>query len=369
MRYLISGGGTGGHIYPALAIADEIKKRDKNAEILYVGTEEGLEAELVPKAGFKFETVRVEGLPRKINKDFFISLKELISGLGKSRKIIKQFKPDIVIGTGGYVSGPIVLIGSLMGKKSMIHEQNAYPGITNKILGRFVNTIAVTFEEAIAYFKRKDKIIVTGNPIRNEIINVDIEKAYTKFNFDENKKIILSFGGSGGQLKLNDAILDVISNNKLDNIQWLHITGKRLHKDFNDKLKKSEITLPDNIRILEYLYDMPEAMNISDLIIASSGAITLAEISAIGAPSILVPKGYTAENHQEFNARAVEKAGASIVILENEINGEILKNNIDKILNDDYLLGEMKINSKKLGKLDATERIVDKVFELINFLK
>lgn len=365
MKYLISGGGTGGHIYPALAIANEIKKRDKNAEIIYIGTKDGLEAELVPKAGFRFETVRVMGLPRKINKEFFKALKELVVGMNESRKIIKTFKPDIVIGTGGYVSGPIVLLGSLMGKKTLIHEQNAYPGITNKILGRFVDMIAVTFEEAIKYFKKKDKIIVTGNPIRSEIYNIDKTEAYKKLDLDPSKKVILSFGGSGGQLKLNDAILDLFVSENLDNIQWLHITGKRLYDDFNKKLERYENKISANIKILPYLYEMPEAMNIADIIIASSGAITLAEISAIGAASILVPKSYTAENHQEYNARAFEKAKASVVILEKELNKDNLKTNIDNILYNDKVLKEMKTNSKKMGNTKATSLIVDKVFDLI----
>lgn len=366
MKYLISGGGTGGHIYPALAIANEIKKRDKDAEILYIGTKNGLEAELVPKAGFNFETVRVMGLSRKIDKEFFIALKELFIGLKESRKIIKQFNPDIVIGTGGYVSGPIVLLGSLMGKKTLIHEQNAYPGITNKILGRFVDIIAVTFEEALSYFKKKDKIIVTGNPIRSEMLNIDKNEAYEKLNLDSNKKVILSFGGSGGQLKLNDAILDLFINENLDDVQWLHITGKRLYDDFNKKLEGYENKISENIKILPYLYEMPEAMNVADIIIASSGAITLAEISAIGAASILVPKSYTAENHQEYNARAFEKSKASVVILEKELNKDNLKSNIDNILYNDKVLKEMKENSKKMGNTKATSLIVDKVFDLID---
>ncbi len=180
MKYLISGGGTGGHIYPALAIAKEIKLNDKNANILYVGTKSGLEAELVPKEGFDFKTIRVKGMPRKLNKDSFVALKELFNGLRDSNKILKDFKPDIVIGTGGYVSGPIVYKAKKNKIPAIIHEQNAFPGITNKILSRYVDKVAITFQESTRYFKYPEKVVLTGNPIRMEILNIDKEKAYKR---------------------------------------------------------------------------------------------------------------------------------------------------------------------------------------------
>lgn len=199
MKYLISGGGTGGHIYPALAILNEIKLNDKDADILYVGTKEGLESKLIPKEGINFKAIRVTGIPRRINKDSFIALRELLHGLKESDKIIKKFKPDIVIGTGGYVCGPVVYKAHRNKIPTLIHEQNAFPGITNKILSRFVDRVAVTFEESVKYFKHPDRVIKTGNPIRREILNVDKKKAYKKLDLSPNKPIILCFGGSGGQ--------------------------------------------------------------------------------------------------------------------------------------------------------------------------
>lgn len=364
MKYVLTGGGTGGHIYPALAIAKEIQRQDKDAEILYIGTEKGLEADLVPKAGLKFKTVRVKGLPRKINKDFFKSIWELLNGLREANRIIKDFKPDYVIGTGGYVSGPVVLMGVKNKAKTLIHEQNAYPGLTNKILARFVDRVAVTFEDSVEYFKKQEKIIVTGNPIRSEILTIEKEEAYKKLNIGKDKPLVLSFGGSGGQYRLNNAIIDILKKEKIEDFQLIHVTGKRLHEDFMSKLEDKSVLDNKNIHILSYLHDMPEALNIADLVIASSGAITLAEISAIGLASILIPKSYTAENHQEYNARAFEDAGASKIILEKDLEADLLYRNIVEIIDDRSKLDDMADRSRKLGNTKATEDIVRNIMNL-----
>lgn len=359
MRYLITGGGTGGHIYPALAIANKIKNTDKDAKILYVGTEKGLESELVPKEGFDFKTIRVKGMPRRINKESFLAAKELLYGINDSKKIIKEFKPDIVIGTGGYVCGPIVYIAAKKKIKTMIHEQNAFPGITNKILSRYVDLVAVTFDEAKRYFKYPDKVINTGNPIRKEITNVNKEEAYSLLGIDKSIPFILSFGGSGGQKKLNDSIYFLIKEGlKNNDIQIIHVTGKRFYDEFMDKLESDNIILNEKIKVIPYLYEIPEALNIASIVVASSGAITLAEISAIGVPSILIPKAYTAENHQEFNARAFEDKGASIVILEKDLVDMKLNDTIYSLIKDKNKLSQMAIESKKLGKINASEKII-----------
>ncbi len=363
MKYLITGGGTGGHIYPALAIANEIKRKDLSSEILYVGTEKGLEAELVPKEGFKFKTIRVKGMPRKINKESFIALMELLHGLNDAKKIIKEFKPDVVIGTGGYVCGPVVYMAKKMNIPALIHEQNAFPGITNKILSRYVDKVAVTFDEAKKYFKYPDRVVNTGNPIRKEILEIDKEKAYKALDIDKDIPFILSFGGSGGQKKLNDAMYYFIKEaTEKEDVQIIHVTGKRFYDEFMSQLKKDNIDLNKNIRIFPYFYQIPEAVNIASLVITSSGAITLAEISAVGVPSILIPKSYTAENHQEYNARAFENKGASILVLEKDIKEDVLSGIIYSVVKDKKRLVQMASHSKELGKTDASERIV----ELIN---
>lgn len=365
MKYLISGGGTGGHIYPALAIASEIKAQYPESEILYIGTKNGLEAELVPKAGFKFETIRVKGMPRRLNKSSFIALRELLYGLKESRQIIKNFKPDVVIGTGGYVCGPVVYQAHKLKIPTLIHEQNAFPGITNKILSRFVDKICLTFEDAKAYFKHPEKVSITGNPIRKEILETNKSMAYEKLKINSEKPFILSFGGSGGQKKLNECFYDIIKKYKpSDNIQIIHVTGTRFYDSFMERLKSDNIIVDPNIRIIPYFYEIPEALNIVDLIVTSAGAITLAEISAVGVASILIPKAYTAENHQEYNARTFEKSGASLVILEKDLTNQSLKDAIYSIINNKEKLRKMSTNSKSLGKIDASALIVAEINKL-----
>lgn len=365
MKYLITGGGTGGHIYPALAIANEIKSQEKDADILYIGTEEGLEAELVPKAGFKFKTIRVKGMPRKINKDFFISIKELLLGINDSRKIINEFKPDVVIGTGGYVCGPVVYMAKKKNIPSLIHEQNAFPGITNKILSRYVDKVAITFEESKKYFKHPERIILTGNPIRGEILKVNKDKAYKDLGINKSKPFILSFGGSGGQKKLNDEMYRLIKRaNKSEDFQLVHVTGKNYYKEFMDKMEKESIVLNENIKILSYLYHMPEAINIASLVITSAGAITLAELSAVGVASILIPKSYTAENHQEYNAREFEKRGASVLILEKDLKANVLWKTICDIIYDKEKINLMRKKSKELGEIGAANKIFKEIKKL-----
>lgn len=367
MKYLITGGGTGGHIYPALAIANEIKSKEKDAEILYVGTKNGLEAELVLRAGFKFETIRVKGMPRKINKDFFICIKELLLGINDAKKIINKFQPDVVIGTGGYVCGPVVYMAKKKKIPGIIHEQNAYPGITNKILSRYVDKVAVTFEESRKYFKYEDKVFLTGNPIRKEILEIDKNEAFKILDIDKSIPFILSFGGSGGQKKLNDEMYKFIKKaNSRKDIQLIHVTGKRHYNNFINKLEKENIVISKNIKVLPYLYEMPQAINIASLVITSAGAITLAEISAVGVPSILIPKSYTAENHQEYNAREFEKKGAAILVLEEDLKGDTLWDIIYNIIHNKEKLLLMKENSKKLGKTDAANKIFKLIKSIIN---
>ncbi|MCR2042892.1 undecaprenyldiphospho-muramoylpentapeptide beta-N-acetylglucosaminyltransferase [Anaerosalibacter massiliensis] len=366
MKFLITGGGTGGHIYPALAIANEIRDRYKNAEILYVGTEKGMESELVPKEGFDFRTVRVKGFPRKISKEIFKTVKELFLGLNDAKKIIKEFQPDIVIGTGGYVCGPVVYIASKKKIPTIIHEQNAFPGMTNKILSRYVNKIALSFEESKKYFKYPDKMYITGNPVRKSLFSIDKDKAYEELNIKSDIPFLLSFGGSGGQKKLNDSMFHVIKENiNNSNIQILHVTGKRFYDDFINNLTKENIIIKENIQVLPYFFDMPKGLSIADLVITSAGAITLSEITALGIPSIIIPKSYTAENHQVYNAKALEKKGASVVILEESLTGEVLENTIKELIKDKEKLSSMKENSKKLGKIKAVNEIVDIIEEMI----
>lgn len=366
MRVIITGGGTGGHIYPALSIAKKIKDTHSDAEILYVGTEKGLEATLVPKEGFKFKAIRVKGFSRKVSLDTLSSLKELCLGMNDARLVIKDFAPDVVIGTGGYVCGPLVMIAALNKIPTMIHEQNAFPGVTNKILSKFVDKVAGSFEESRSRFSNPEKVIITGNPVRQQLFSVDKKKAYETLDIEKNLPLILCFGGSGGQKSLNDAMIKFIEKNK-DNksIQIIHITGERFYKKFILDLKEMGIKeLGENIKVVPYFYEMAEVLNLTSIAITSGGAITIAELTSLGIPSIIVPKAYTAENHQEYNASALEKTGASIMIKESDLSYELLSETIFKLLKNPSKLAEMSDKSKEVGIRNADEKIVKLVDEI-----
>lgn len=362
MKIIISGGGTGGHIYPAIAIIEELQKRVENLDLLYVGTKNSMEEKLIPKLDVKFKTIRVKGLPRKINTQSMIALKELYLGLKDSKKILQDFDPDVVIGTGGFVSGPLLYTAAKTNALTMIHEQNSYPGLTNRILSRFVDKYFLTYAESLEYFKYEDRAIITGNPIRNQFVKQnDINEDFKYFNLNSRKKTIFSFGGSNGSLSINNAIYELLHNKVRNDLQWIHVTGKRYYHDFTRSIE--DLGKIPELKIFPYLDEMDRAYNIADVVITSSGAISLAEISYMGVASILIPKAYTTENHQEYNAKAFVNAGAAQMILEKDLDGDNLKKTIDQIIDDDHVLEKMKEASKSLAKPNAAKEIVDTILE------
>lgn len=355
MKYILSGGGTGGHIYPALAIGEEIKKQDKEAKILYVGKKNSLEEELAKKYGFDFQGIDVSGLPRKkINKDTVITFFNLMKGLKECTKILDNFKPDIVIGTGGYVCAPIVFKAQQKKIKTAIQEQNAYPGKTNKILAKKADYVFINFMEAKKYLNN-DNIIFTGNPIREVFSHLDRQKSRDSLKIKKDEKFVFSFGGSGGQESTNDAILEILSKKEKLSFKLTHVTGRDHYDYFMGKLGE----VPENVEILDYTHKVYDYLSSADLVIASSSAMTLAEISAIGIASILIPKAYTAGNHQYYNAMSYSNMGASLVIEEENLNGDTLLDGIEKILNKDEDRKLMADNSKKLASPDAVLKIVE----------
>lgn len=369
MRVLITGGGTGGHINPALAIAQKVINENPSNEILYVGTKNGLESELVPKAGFDFKYVTAKYLRRKISFENVKTLLASIKGVMEAAKIIKEFKPDIVVGTGGYVCGPVVLAASMKKVPTMIHEQNVFPGITNKMLSKVVDVIGISFAEAEKYFSEevRKKLVLVGNPVRKDILTADRRTSRAKLELSSDVILIYSFGGSGGQLSLNEAIIDVIKKyNGQRNIKLIHVTGKKLYENFMNDIEEEKILLEDNIEILDYMYDAATALSASDIVIGSAGAITIAEITVVGVPSILIPKTYTAENHQEYNARALEKEGAAKVILERELDGSRLIKEIEEIIENKNILKTMSLNSKRMGNIEVENKIFDAMVNIIN---
>jgi len=321
LKVIISGGGTGGHIYPGISLAYEIKERDINNDILFVGTERGLESKLVPREGFEIIKIKARGIKRKICFENLTAIVIFLISLFQSYKIIKKYKPDIVFGTGGYVSGSVVLMAAILGIPTFIHEQNVIPGITHKFLSRITRATFLSFNQSKEYFNNKAKLIFTGNPIRFKNIKQNTDREYKKFNLDSLKKTILVLGGSKGAASINSAVLkgiDLIEDVIKNSWQVLLISGQ---DDYDNIM---EMVGEDNkiLSIEPYLYDIEKAYSLADLVICRAGATTLAEIGAYGLPAILIPYPYATQDHQGINAKIFVREGAAILIAENDLSGE-----------------------------------------------
>lgn len=362
VRIVVTGGGTGGHIYPALAIAEGLKHKIKQAELLYVGTSTGLEADIVPKTGLPFKTVTVEGFSRPISSKTIISMAKALKGGADAIGILKQFKPHVVVGTGGYVCGPVVLAAALLGIPTVIHEQNALPGITNKFLSRFASAVCVTFEDAVKHFPRVKKIHVTGLPIRPEILLTSRDQGLQALNLAKNKLTVVVVGGSRGAHTINRAMVETMKYYcNHPNVQILHVTGQTGYEETKRKAEEYGIG-PDkcgNIRIVPYLYDIHHALAAADLIISRAGASFLSEILAKGIPVLLIPYPHAADNHQEHNARALEARGAAKVVLDKTLTGLNIREFMEQIIHNPSLRDQMAEAAKKMAKDKALEDIIE----------
>lgn len=366
MKIIVSGGGTGGHIYPALTLIRTLQQKVDKLEVLYVGTHAGLEADIIPKEGIPFATVDLQGFKRSLSPENLLRAARAIKGVGKAMGIVRKFQPDVVVGTGGYVCGPVLMAASLLGIPSLIQEQNVIPGITNKILSKFVNKIATGYQEANGAFPA-NKVIFTGNPIRQEVMAHRQEADYEAFGLRPDTTTILVSGGSRGARTINRAMVEVLKHYAgRRGVQILHATGKGEYEDIINRISAAGLDLQkaDNIKVKPYLYNMPQAMAIADLAIFRAGATGLAELTAKGIPAILVPYPYAAENHQEYNARAVEKAGAARVILNKDLTAQGLIQAIDELIGKPEKLQAMAKASAKLGRPEAADTISELIIEL-----
>jgi len=339
MRYLISGGGTGGHIYPAIAIADRIREAEPDASILFVGTPKGLEMELVSAAGYEIEPITVSYLKRKLSFHNVKSLGMLLKGLTEVGRIIRRFKPDWVIGTGGYVSGPVVYLAAKKGIKTLIHEQNAFPGLTNRILSKYVDVVALSFEEAGDHFRNKDRLVVTGNPIRKEYYQLTEDEARKNFPEYDKKKMVLIAGGSGGSASINTAVKEMTQGSSQLPFKLLWATGTHHFEQMKSVIDEEGFNTAGH-QMVPYIHRMPYALKACDLVVCSAGAITIAEVQASQKYSILIPKAYTADNHQEKNARMMEAYGYATVIREEDLTGDLLYQQILNGLLEDHRVVE-----------------------------
>jgi UDP-N-acetylglucosamine--N-acetylmuramyl-(pentapeptide) pyrophosphoryl-undecaprenol N-acetylglucosamine transferase len=359
LKFILSGGGTGGHIYPAIAIANELKSRFPDAEFLFVGAQDKMEMQKVPQSGYAIEGLWIAGLQRKLTLQNAMFPLKLVNSLWKSRKIIKKFKPDVVIGTGGFASGPLLQVANSLNIPTVIQEQNSYPGITNKLLSKKANAICVAYENLERFFP-KDKIVFTGNPVRQDILDIDSKRseALSYFNLDENKKTLLIIGGSLGARRINQLIakeLDFLRNNNLQ-IFWqcgnLYMTD---YKHF------SEI---ENVQVVSFIDRMDLIYAAADFVISRAGASSVSELCLVGKPTIFIPSPNVAEDHQTKNAKAIVDKNGALLIKESELD-EKFESVFNKLIHDENLQKSLSENMKKLAKPNATKDIVEQIVKLI----
>ena len=356
MKVIMTGGGTGGHIYPAIAIADEIKSRHPEAEIIFVGTERGMEKDIVPKAGYPIRFITVSGFDRKNPLKLVKTLRDLEHGLHEAKEIIKEFKPNLVIGTGGYVCGPVMKTAASMGIKTYIHEQNAFPGLTNKLLSRRAERVFVAFEDAKKYFKTKKEPITVGNPVRHAFTEVDRQAARAALGVKEDEFMVLSFGGSLGAQRINDEMTVAVERLRdRAGLRIFFVTGKRYYSTIIENADKTNT----RVTYLQYIDDMPKYLNACDLAITRSGALTVSEITACGRASVMIPSPYVTNNHQYYNAKVVSDRGGAVLIEEKDLtNGEVA-DEIDQLMNDRQALEKMEKASSTLGTVTSAGQICD----------
>ena len=371
MRVLIAAGGTAGHINPALAIAGALKKRHPDAEIHFAGRQKGMEYGLVSKAGYAFHPIEVNGIQRRLTPKNIarnlVALWHLALSSPRAGAILREVKPDLVIGAGGYVSGPVVQAAARRGIRTAIHEQNAFPGVTNKILAKQVDLVFAAMPDAVQRLGAPDKTVVTGNPVREEMFRQDRPAARRALGAKEGQAVIISFGGSLGARRINEVVADLAAweQKQPRNILHLHATGSRGVELFKNLAKEKGFSYNENLVVSEYINNMPELLAASDLVISRAGALTLAELEAVGRAAILIPSPNVAENHQYYNALELQKAGAALVVEEKDLNGEKLIAMVEELLAQPGRLAQMGRNAQSLAEPHSLDKIWAKLAQLM----
>lgn len=366
MKIIICAAQTGGHINPGIAIANKIKQENKNADILFIGTPSGIENDLVPRAGYDLKTIEAYGIERKINLKNIQNMFKTLKGYRKAKSIIKSYSPDIVIGTGGFICGPVLLAATRLKIPTIIHESNSYPGIATKLLSGKVNTVLIAFEDTRKRLKKAKNIVLTGTPTKVKKINLreeQKEKKLKELGLKTDLPVVLIFGGSQGAKSINNCIIDIIESKANSNYQIIWASGQKQYDIIKQELKNKNINIEkiENGKILPYIYNMEEIMNLADIIISRSGAMTITEVAKCGKPAIFVPFPFATENHQEYNARVLKNVGAAEIILDKDLNKETLKKVLNEMLKDKNKLKLMGQNAQKI----AIQNVEDKIYEEI----
>ena len=370
IKVLFTGGGTAGHINPALAAAGYLKQREPDAQILYVGNKGGMEERLVANAGYEIRTVTISGFQRKLTPKNLArnaqTVVRMFTASAEAKKILREFAPDVCVGTGGYVSGPVIREAAKLGIPCVIHESNAYPGVTTKMLAKSVRTVMLAVPDARKYFDDSVNCTVTGNPVRGEVLAAEREASRKALGLDE-RPLILSFGGSLGASALNRAAAYMLAESGKEK-RFQHIHGYGQHDEkFLEELQELGFRQEENpqIRLLEYIDNMPEMLAAADLVISRAGALTLAEIAAVGRASVLIPSPNVAENHQYHNAMQLQKLGAAVVVEEKELTGEKLIGIVDKLTKDPAELMLMGAKARALAQPDSLDKICENLDRLM----
>lgn len=369
MRAIVAAAGTGGHINPAIAIANKIKKEDKKSEILFIGTNSGLENDLVPRAGYQLKKIKAHGFSKKISIENIKNTIETIQGIKEAQKIIEEFKPDVVIGTGGYICGPVFWAAQKYKIPTILHESNAFPGSAVRMLSTKTNTILVGFRDAKTRLTKAKKVVVTGTPTKITKLELTQEQKkgiVEKLGLKNDMPIVLVFGGSQGAKAINDSLIGIIENKLNENYQIIWAAGPKQYDGIKEelKLKGIQINKIPRVKIVPYIYNMEEVMNIADLVIARSGAMTITEISIVGKPSILIPLPNVSNNHQEYNAKVLSNIGAAEMVLNNELNETLLSKSIQKLIHHPEKLESMG----KMARTIVIENVEDRIYQEISYL-
>ncbi|MDB4866838.1 MAG: murG [Cohnella sp.] len=358
MRVVLTGGGTGGHIYPALAVGRELKIRFTDCELLYIGTRKGLESSIVPQHGIPFESIDITGFRRSLSWENVRTVMRFWQGVQRSKALLRKFKPDAVVGTGGYVCGPVVYAASRLGIPTLIHEQNVVPGLTNKFLSRFVDAVAVSFRESVPYFSQCRSVEHAGNPCATAVIGADRNRGFASLGLAPDTPFVLAVGGSRGAKALNEAMIGIVpSLTKLPGVHFVFVTGERFHEETLSKINRLSTVAENRVHVLPYVHNMPEVLAAASLVVSRAGASSIAEITSLGVPSILVPSPNVTNNHQEPNARSLADAGAGELILERDLSGESLFATVSAIMNDPVRRESMASAARELGMPGAAQTI------------
>ena len=364
MRAIVTGGGSGGHIYPAVAIADKIKEKEPDSEILYVGNSIGLEKDIIPGTGYPMELVSAKWLDRRNIFKIFDTGFSTLKGIHQAYRIMKRFKPDVVIGTGGFVCVPVMYAGHKFGARCYLHEQNAFPGVANKALEKFARKVFLGFPEAGKYFREPEKHVSVGNPVRKRFYDIETKTAREKLDIPEDDFVVFSFGGSQGAEKINEvafALMEAVNGHR--GVTFIFGTGKQYYEQILDKAKEKKIEIQPNIRIKSYINDMQNYLGAADLIISRAGSLSVAETTVCGKASILIPSPNVTGNHQYFNAKSVADRGGAVLIEEKDLTADSLISEVMKLRNNPDMLKKMSKASRECAPTAATERIYTEIKE------